>query len=111
MGGEEPEEMADGISEEQVAGLLGLGSADVRALFQRADLLESAGNPVRISGELHGRGIGQKLTLPAHRGLDEVAEEDADISQHVQGQAEERPEIDASLLAIATFFVLVRIRR
>ena len=59
MGGEDPQQMADGVAEEQVAGLLGLGVLDARALGQRADLLEGPGDPVRIPRELDGRGVGQ----------------------------------------------------
>ena len=102
MGGEGPQEMADGVAEEQVARLLGLGGVDARPLGQGADLLEGAGDPVRIARELHGRRVGQELALAAHRGLDQVAEEDADIAQHVERQPDQRPGIRPAPVVVAT---------
>ncbi len=102
MGGEHPKEMADGVAEEQVTRLLGLGAADAGTLGQRADLLERPGDPVRIARELDGRGIRQELALAAHRRLDQVAEEHPDIAQHVQRQADQRPGIRPSSFAVAT---------
>ena len=93
MGGEGAQQVADGVAEEQVAGLPGLGGLDAGALGQRADLLEGPRDPVRIAGELHGGGVGQELALSTHGRLDQVAEEHADIPQDVQRQAEQRPGI------------------
>ncbi len=102
MGGEDLQEMADGVAEEQVAGLLGLGSTDARTLGECTDLLEGSGDPVRIARELHGRRVGQELALAAHRGLDQVAEEHPDITQHIQRQPDQRPGIHPAPVVIAT---------
>ena len=60
----------------------------------------SAGDSARITGELHGRGVGQELALSADGRLDQIAEEDAEIAQDYQRQPEEEDRRAAVVLPI-----------
>ena len=90
MGGKEVQQRAgEGVAEEHVADLLGVGVANPRALGQAADLLQRPGNPAGIAGKLDRRGVGQELPLPADGALDQFAQEDAQVAQYQERQAEE----------------------
>ena len=70
----------------------------------RGDLGKCAGEAVRIARELHGGRIGQKLPLAAHRGLDELAEENTDPSHDV----EHKPACDEHGYDRSTIFFVAR---
>ena len=65
----------EGLGDEEVADLAGVRVDHGATEGVAADLLEGAGDAARVAGELHSRGIGEKLALARHRGLDEPAEE------------------------------------
>ena len=52
-----------------------------------ADLFEGAGDARRIAGELHGRGVGQKLPLARDGGLNQATEEIAHVADDSHGQS------------------------
>ena len=87
------ERFAHAIAEEHVAGFLGVGRLELRAVAQAADLLQRAGQARRVARELHRRGVGQELALAADGGLDEPAKEDADPANHYQRQPQQRQRI------------------
>ena len=90
MRGEEGIESGrDGPAEEHVARLGSMGIHHLGARLESADLLERAGYPRRIAGELDRRGVGEKLALAAHRGLDEIAHEGADEAHQHQDAADD----------------------
>ena len=49
----------------------------------------SAGQPGRVAGELHAGGVGQELPLPRDGGLDDVAQQHAQVAQDVDCQADQ----------------------
>src|ERR1700736_4971542 len=54
-----------------------------------ADLLQRSREAQWIAGELHGRGVGEKFTLPAYCRLDETSKQYADPADYSQAQAED----------------------
>ncbi len=87
------ERLAHAVAEEHVAGFRGVSGLELRAVAQAANLLQRAGQAGRVAGELHRRGIGEELALPADGGLDEPAKEHADPANHDQHQAEQRQRV------------------
>ena len=83
------ERPGEGVAEKHVADFRGMGVADSRAFVQPADLLQRPGDSARIASELHGRGVGQELALPADGRLDQIAEEHAEVAEDDQRQAEQ----------------------
>ncbi|HQF39720.1 MAG TPA: hypothetical protein PK322_11430 [Opitutaceae bacterium] len=87
-----------------MAELSGLLGDDARAEGVGTDLLERAADAGRVAGELHGGGVGQALALAGDGGLDEAAEEVADVAddQEREAQAEQQgDEATAGILAAA----------
>ena len=78
------------LGEQHVRDLLGIR---VRAASraERADLLQRARQALRVARELHGGGVGEQLALPRDRGLDQPAEEQADVAER---EHDKRCEID-----------------
>ena len=69
--------------------------------FRRpTDPLQSIGDPIGIARVLHGRGIGQKFTLPTDGCLDEIAKECPGVADHHQTQSHHR-NLAAALLRAA----------
>ena len=87
------ERLAHAVAEEHVAGFLGVRRLELRAEAQAADLLQRAGQARRVARELHRRGVGEKLALPADGRLDEPAEEDANPANHDQRQPQQRQRV------------------
>jgi len=55
---------------------------------ESADFFQRAADPAGIAGELHGRGVGEEFALPRDRGLDQPAEEHADVPHDEQRESE-----------------------
>jgi hypothetical protein len=101
VGGEERVEAAgQSAREEEVAGLRGIRAHQIGALLEAPDLLERARDALRVAGELDRRGVGEELALPAHRGLDHVAEEGAEEADHREADAD-RQHGEARVVAVA----------
>jgi hypothetical protein len=72
---------AQALAEQHVAHFLGVGVAELRTFRQAGELLQRAGEAARLPRELHRRGIREQLALAAQAGLDQAAEEHADVSR------------------------------
>ena len=79
---------ADAGGEIHMAELGRMSGAQLRTVLVATDFLQRPGNALRIAGELHGRGVGEKLALPAYCGLAQAAEERPGIAQQPQGCAD-----------------------
>src|SRR5690606_5011445 len=98
MGGPQPGEAgAEALGEEEVADGGALVGLHPRAEGVSADFLQSAGEALRVPGELYGRGIREKLALPGYGGLDNPAEEVADVADDHQGQRDDDQDKDESV--------------
>ncbi len=107
MGGEEIEDRTgEGVAEEHVADLVGVGIPDPRALGQPPDLLQGAGQGGGVAGELHAGGVGEELPLAGDSGLDDIAQQHAEVAQDVERQADE--EVGGAIVAAAIFGVTRR---
>lgn len=85
VGGEPAGEALAGI-EKHVADCFRLRAGQRCAVL--GDLAQRAGNPGRISRELHRRGIGEKLPLARHRRANQPAGKHADVAGDHQRQAQ-----------------------
>ena len=82
MRGEQSTE-TDPVAEQHVADLLGVPAVgQARPTGQAADLLQRAGQPCGLAGELHRRRIGKRFARAADPGLDHPCEEHADVANH-----------------------------
>ena len=82
-----------------MAGIRGIGRLHLRAIA--ADLLQGAGQPGRITGELHRGGIGQKLALTADGGLDQTAKKHSHRADENQGHPDDRQRVFFPAIAAA----------
>src|SRR5258708_32739881 len=99
MGGPEAAEIGlEGLGEEKVADLLDVVADDIAAEGVAADFLEGTGDAAGVAGELHGRGVGEEFALARHGGLDEPAEEIADVADDHQRQTDSEDARDAAAL-------------
>ena len=89
-------------AEKHVADFLGVRVAYLRRFGPAADLLERPGNSVGQSGELHRRGVGQKLALPRDGALDQLSKKQTDRADHEQANADHQ---DDHQRAATAFFV------
>ncbi len=103
MGGEQGG-VADTIAEQHVRHFLAVGAVQLGAPVDPGDFLQRPGNALRLARELHRRGVGQVFALARDAGLDEAAEEHADIAdgEQAQGGDHDRP----AALAVAARAVL-----
>ena len=91
----------DGLAEEHVARLFGVGVFNARPLGQGTDLFQGTGNAVGIPRELHRRRVGQELALARHGRLDHVGEKNAHVADHVQRQADQGERIEPLAVVIS----------
>ena len=89
------EQAAQPFGEIHVAGLGRPRIDELRAEHGRADSLQRAGDALGVAGELDRRRIGQKLPLPRHGRLDEIAEQQPEKADHHERQADEQQVGDA----------------
>ncbi len=89
MGGPETfeQQVVRALGEKEMADLGRLGGGELRAERIAANLAQRTHNAARIARELHRRRIGEKFALTGHGGLNEPAEEVADIADDHRGQS------------------------
>jgi hypothetical protein len=87
-GGQPLREPRNAFGKKSVTGCGSAWTSHARTVGQTADLLQRSGNAVRVARELNCGGVGQVFPLPAHRGLDEVAEKRSGKTDGHQAQSE-----------------------
>jgi len=92
-GHESEERFAEAIAKKHMAEIGRMLGFQARAVAVTADFLERPGQSGGVARELDGRGVGQELALPADRGLDQAAKENADGTEQQQEQPDERQRI------------------
>ena len=84
-----------------MAELRGVAADHVAAQRVAADFPERAGDAAGIAGELHGGGVGEEFALARHGGLDEPAEEIADVADDHQREPDRDDDDHAAVLLAA----------
>ena len=99
MGREPPAERARAALEQHVRDFLRLHRRDPRAVAR--DLLQRAGQALRLARELHGGRVGERFALPRDGGLDEPGAEEADRADQREREADRERRRDAAAVASA----------
>src|SRR5471030_611513 len=80
--------LADAVGKKHMRQFFRMRVREARTVFaEAADFFQRAGDAVRISRELHGRGVGEKFALAADGGLNQASEKNADVADDEQRKA------------------------
>lgn len=80
------------LGEEEVADGGGFAGLETGAEGVAADFFQGAGDALGVARELDGGGVGEVFTLSRHGGLDDAAEEIADVADEEEGETGEDDE-------------------